>query len=289
MKPTLFTSKDRILEFGKGAAMNDQYGIQVMLTGDREKLQALVPPILKVPAFTKDGEREQGVVYIYIVNIRQPTFGPWYMEGGVGIMVDYQGVTGLHFLGLQLSGPGALMGMCTGREGSGLPKKLADRIHVERLGDHGHCYIERGGVRLVDVECDIGQYNTPLMHTLAGAQEGATQEKPIDTEGGCLLFRSAGGVMPQGMELIKYDSPTLFRQWDPMTAKVTFGSTVNDPWGEIPVDGVIGGGWMVSDNRVRSTDVLYRFPADECLDAMQYLYAGKFDQCLTEKEHQSSE
>ena len=284
MKPDLFTPKERILRFSDGAAMNHQYGIQVMCLGDREKLQALVPPILHVPAFQKDGDREQGVVYIYIVNIREPTFSPWYMEGGIGVMAEYKGRIGVHFLGLQLSGPGAFMGMCTGRAGSGLPKKLCERIHVERLGDTGHCFIERGGVRLLDVACEIGQYNMPMAGTLFGAQAGCTKETPVDTDGGCLLFKTKGFY--DSAELIYYDSPTLFRQWEPLTAKVTLASSVNDPWGEIPVDEVVGGGWMVSDNRVRAINVLYKYPPEETLDLLQYLYTGRFDQCLTEKEHQ---
>ena len=285
MKPSLFTPKERIAHFGNGFIMKDQYGVQLMCLGERERLQALVPPVFTVPVVKAEAGREFGAVYIYVVNIRQPTFSPWYMEGGVGVMVDYEGFSGIHFIGLQLSGPGALMGLCTGRDGSGLPKKLADRIRVERLGDRAHCFIERGGVRLLDVACDIGDYNQPLAKALLGGPEGCSPEHPIETETGCLLFRGSGGIL-RTLELIKYESPTVYRQWEPFSARVTLSSTVDDPWGEIPIDEVLGGGFMVSDNRVRSTSLLKSFSSAECMDLMQYLYTGKYDQCILEKEHQ---
>ena len=283
MLPDFFTPMDK-LSIIENAAMNNQYGIQVMCLGDREKLQALVPPPLTVPAFKKDGAREQGIVFLYIVNIREPTFAPWYMEGGVAVKVEYGGVSGFHFLGLQLSGPGALMGMSIGRDSAGLPKKLADRIRVERLGDTGRCYIERDGVRLLDVECEMGAYNQPLAQAIFGRRDGCSTENPIRAECCCLFFRNVG--VTERVEMILYDSPTIFRQWEPMTAKVTFASSVNDPWGEIPIDEVIGGGWMVSDNLVDSTRVLYTYPPEECGQTMQYLYTGKYDRCTLESQHQ---
>ena len=106
-------------------------------------------------------ENGETIFYAYVVNIREPTFAPWYMEGGIGLMVKLGDKTGIYFLGLQLSGPGALMGAFTGRESSGLPKKLCDRIAVNRTGNKGRCLIERKGVRLLDIELEIGQYNDP--------------------------------------------------------------------------------------------------------------------------------
>ena len=70
------------------------------------------------------------------------------MEGSIGLMARYEERVGLYFLNLQLSGPGALMAVFTGREGAGLPKKLCERMVVERTDTYGHCRIERNGVRI---------------------------------------------------------------------------------------------------------------------------------------------
>lgn len=281
MESKLVLSPQELMGFMSGGAMNHQYGIQVYFEVDSEKAQALLPPPLKVVP--------ESVGYVYIVNIREPSFGPWYMEGGVGIMAEAFGVRGLHFFGLQLSGPGALMGMCSGREGSGLPKKLADRIHVERLGDTGHCFIERDGVRLVDVELKMGQYNDPTaMAQFTAAQEGCTREKPLVSDGSCLLFRYAldNSIGFKDMRMTYYDSPTRFYQWDPATVKMTLASGPNDAWGEIPMKRVLGGGWMVSDNWVRSQRVVHEYTDEQAGGLMLYLFDGRYDRCILTHEHQ---
>ena len=279
MEHRIIVPKEQLQGFMRSGAMNHQYGIQVFLSVDKEKAQALLPPPLKVAG--------SGMGYIYIVNIREPTFAPWYMEGGIGIMAEFEGVVALHFLGLQLSGPGALMGMCSGREGSGLPKKLCERIRVERLGNRGRCFIERGGARLVDVELEMGQYNDPAMAGMAAAQEKCSREHPVTTEGGCLLFRHRLEETGFGdLKMTHYDSPTRFYSWEPATAKVALASTADDPWNDIPVTGVLGAGWMVSDNWVRGQRTLYTYPDSEVMDVMQYLFSGRYDRCTLCGEHQ---
>ena len=287
MEKSLFVPKERLAQFMSGASMNHQYGIQLYCTGDLEKLQALVPPQMKVMDLGLNPDKPQGMIYIYVVNIREPTFGPWYMEGGVGLMCEMNGKSGVHFLGLQLSGPGAIMGMLSGRESSGLPKKMCECIHVERVGDEGHCYIERGGVRILDVVCEVGKYNIPATaQALFQEQDSCTPEHFVDASGSCLLFkhRLAGGF--DALDVMYYDSPTLYKSWEPISAKVTLTSSADDPWGEIPVNTVLGGGWMVSDNRVNSCTTIYSYPKDEVMDAMQYLFTGRYDQCTLEKQHQ---
>lgn len=282
MKNTLVITEEQVQEFLKDGAMNNQYGMQAYFTIDEAKAQALLPPPLKLT--------NPGMGYLYIVNIREPSFGPWYMEGGIGIMAEYEGIVGLHFIGLMLSGPGALMGMCAGREGSGLPKKLCERILVERKGDFGRCLIERGGVPLIDVELKMGEYNQPIAGQLMEAQEESSREHPVVSEGGCLLFKhrlgSFGTSAFHEMELIHYDSPTRFYSWEPAKAQVTLGSTHDDPWGAIPLKEVIGAGWMVSDNWVRKQTTLHRYPDSEAGNVMRYLFSGRYDQSTLYHEHQ---
>lgn len=270
---------EQLGKFMSEVSMNHQYGIQVYFELDRARAQALLPPPLKL--------MEPGLGYLYIVDIREPTFAPWYMEGGIGIMAEYNGVTGLHFLGLQLSGPGALMGMFTGRDGSGLPKKLCDRIRVERFGNRGHCHIERGGVRLVDVDLDIGAYNDDMMSQIVGPLEASTPDSPIVSEGGCLLFRYHIGALGfERMQISHYDSPTRYKSWEPATAHVTLRSSADDPWGDLPVTRVLGAGWMVSDNWVKGQSMLHEYPDEAAADVMRYLFSGRYDRCTLSGMHQ---
>ncbi|MEA5074594.1 MAG: acetoacetate decarboxylase family protein [Eubacterium aggregans] len=279
MKPSLITPKEKLVSFMSEPAMNNQYGIQLFCLADQEKAQALLPPPLKVT--------DPALIYIYAVNIREPTFAPWYMEGGIGIMAEYKGRIGVHFIGLQLDGPGAFMGMLSGREGSGLPKKLCDRILVERIGDSGHCAIWRDGVPLLEVDLDIGCFNDPLMERLTGGVEKSLPTAPIVTEGNSFLFQYH--MSPSGFTdffMSHYDSPTRFLRYEPATAKVRLSSTINDPWGEIPIKQVVGAGWIVSDNWIRGITKIHQYTDSEATEIMPYLFTGRYDQCTLYRDHQ---
>ena len=281
MRASNITPLDKLRNFMKDGSMNNQYGIQFFAIAEPEKAARALPPPLELI------NPEAPVYYGYIVNIREPTFAPWYMEGGVGLMARYGETTGLYFLGLQLSGPGALMGAFSGREGSGLPKKLCERIVVEREGNWGHCMIQRKGVPLVDVTLRIGRYNDS---SFSSEQEGCTRKNPITTEGGCLLHKyQIGSDGFQNMNILFYDSPTTFYSWEPAEAEVTLRSSKDDAWGEVPITKVLGAGWMVSDNFVRGQHGLYQYPADETMRTMQYLFSGRYDQCTLTRDHQHYE
>jgi acetoacetate decarboxylase len=268
---------EKLAKLMDGAAMNSMEGLFLYGLTD-PSVKRLLPPPLELL------DPNNPMFYVYIVNIREPTFAPWYLEGGIGLMAKYQEQVGLYFLNLQLSGPGALMGAFTGREGSGLPKKLCERMIVERTGTYGHCAIERNGVRLIDVKMEIGQYNVP---TFKLEQENC-QNTPggILTEGGCLLHRYRLDNGFKDMEIIYYDSPARYYSWEPATATIELTSSIDDPWGEVPVVSVLGAAWGKSDNWVKSMSVIHRYPPEESALVMQYLYAGRYDQCLLCKEHQ---
>lgn len=85
------------------------------------------------------------------------------MEAGLELLCRYGETTGIYFLNIQLSGPGAPMGLCSGREFSGLPKKLCERILVERTDTWAHALIESKGRRIFEIEAELGAYNDPLM------------------------------------------------------------------------------------------------------------------------------
>ncbi len=276
-----FVPKEKIAGFMKEGAMNSQEGIFLYGITD-PKVKDLLPPPLELV------DPANPMFYVYIVNIREPTFAPWYMEGGIGLLAKYQDRVGVYFLSLQLSGPGALMGAFSGRESSGLPKKLCERIVVERVDDSAHCFIERKGVRLIDVELEIGKYNSPDFHTEAEAC--MTQKEPLVTGGGCLLHKYRIGMDGfKGMELLYYDSPSRYYSWEPASATIRLQSSIDDPWAEVPVVRSLGAGWAKSDNWVNSLTTLYKYKDGEALDAMQYLFSGRYDRCTLCQSHQRYE
>lgn len=274
--------REKIDTLMKGSAMNKMEGIVLLGIAD-PKVKDLIPPPLELT------DPENPVFYVHIVNIKEPTFSPWYMEGVIGIMTKFQDKVGCYFLNLQLSGPGAMMGTMIGRETSGLPKKLCERIVVERDGDYGHCFIERKGVRLIDVELDInGKYNDPNFHR---PQEAClTQNEPVMTYGACMLHTyhlSWEGF--SDLELVYYDSPTRYYSWEPANATVKLQSSLDDPWGEIPIKRILGAGWCVQDNWARAVTPLYKYGEQEGKEAMRYLITGRYDRCMLSKNHQHYE
>ena len=273
-----FLPLDDVKHFMNEAAMNNQEGVFLYAIAD-PGIKKLVPPPLKLV------DPKKPMIYLYIVNIREPSFGPWYMEGGIGVIAKYEDTVGLYFFNLQLCGPNALMGAFSGREASGLPKKLCDDIVVERVGDWGHCYIERGGVRLVDVELEIGSYN--VSDLVLGTEGASDIPEGIVLEGGCLLHRcSIGAEGFDTLDLSYYDSVMKYDTWEPATAKMTLQSSIDDPYGEIKIDSILGAGWATCDNWVRGNTVLYTYPKDTIDETMRYLLAGRFDRSTMVKHSQ---
>ena len=277
MKSSYFIPLEQMAHFMSGAAMNTQEGVYVFGVAD-PSVQKLLPPPLEL------ADTNNPMIYIYIVNIREPTFAPWYLEGGIGVMAKCGDKTGIYFFNLQLSGPGALMGAFTGREGSGLPKKLCERIFVERTGSSGHCFIERKGVRLVDVQLELGHYNNPEFSM--GMEDCAATPGGKISGGGCLLHKYSVNNGFQDMNIIYYNSPTRYYTWEPASAVVSLNSSVDDPYGQIPLRQVLGAAWSKCDNFVQDLSVIYRYPQEKTTEAMQYLFTGRYDQSLLGKTTQ---
>ncbi len=279
MNGSFFVPMETIATSDSAVALNSQEGVYLFGLTD-PSVQRLLPQPLTLE------NPDMPMFYAYIVCIREPTFAPWYMEGGIGVLAKYREHSGVYFFGLQLSGPGALMGMLTGREGGGLPKKLCEKIVVGRTGDSGHCYIERKGTRLMDIKLQMGEYNEPALRF---EQEGAGEiPGGITMEGGCLSHRYSREYARgySNMELLYYNSPTRYETWEKARATVALESSIDDPWAEIPLTKVLGAAWSKCDNSIKSVDSLYRYPDDAALDAMQYLFTGRYDSSVFCKQHQ---
>jgi hypothetical protein len=153
---SFFIPREQIHPFFNPGEMNNEEGLYLCWETDPAVARHVLPPPLKLL------DPEHPMVMVYVVNIREPTFGPWYMEAAMMLLCSYDQTAGVYMLNLQLSGPGAPTGMCSGREFSGLPKKLCERIVVERTDDCARAFIEAKGKRIFDVDVELGAYNDPL-------------------------------------------------------------------------------------------------------------------------------
>ncbi len=282
MQGSYFIPQEKMANFMQNAGMYSQEGIYLYGVMD-PGVKNLLPPPLELT------DPEHPLFYFYAVNIREPTFAPWYMEGGLGVLAKYGAYTGVYFFSLMLSGPGALMGAFTGREGSGLPKKLCERIVVERTDEHARCFIERNGVRLADVKLEMGQYN---QQGITFGAEGCETVPGgwLEPDGGCLLHRyHIGGDGIENMVLTHYSSPTRYYSWEPAAATIKLASSIDDPWGELQPTAVIGAAWSVCDNWVDASPEIYRYPQEDAMPTMRHLFTGRYDRSMLCKKHQHYE
>lgn len=268
-----FVPREQLRSFMNPGAMNNEEGLYLSWVTDPAAARRVLPPMFELL------DPEHSIAMVYVVNIREPTFAPWYMEGGLCLLCRYGDRVGVYFLNLQLSGPGAHMGLCSGRETAGLPKKMCERIVVERSGDWARAFIERKGRRIFSVEVELGSYNDPSMeHMHRGYGPG------YQGRGACFLFQYEGGQAPDGhmifprMRLVHYDSVTDYQTWEPGCIKsLTMEPSLDDPWAEIPVVRLLGAGYSVNSNWVAGITTLAEFEGNEADSLFSYLFAGRWD------------
>jgi acetoacetate decarboxylase len=277
-----FIPREQIYPFLNPGEMNNEEGLYLCWETDPAVARHVLPPPLTLldPAHP--------VVMVYVVNIREPTFAPWYMEGGIMLLSSYRETAGVYFLNLQLSGPGAAMGMCSGREFSGLPKKICERIVVERTDEHARAIIESKGRRIFDVEVEIGAYNDPLAEQFYKDAGPGRQ-----TRGSCLLFQYELGKAPDGhmtfpkMRLVNYDSATDYQSWEPACiTSITMEPSLDDPWAELSVVKPLGAAYSINSNRDVRISHLAQFEGDEADNLISYLLSGRWDRSTICAGHQ---
>jgi acetoacetate decarboxylase len=279
---SFFVPRERIYSFFNPGEMNSQEGLYLCWETDPAVARRILPPPLELL------DSDHPVVMVYVVNIREPTFAPWYMEGGIMLLSRYGDANGGYFLNLQLSGPGAVMGMCSGREGSGLPKKVCERIVVERNGEYARAWIERKGRRIFDAEVEIGSYNHPIAGQLYNDPEPAKQ-----TRGGCLLFQYDQELAPDGhavfprMRLLNYDSAMKYQSWETAEIKsIKMEPSADDPWAELSVVMPLGAAYSINSNYDVRTSFLAEFEGEEADGLISYLFSGRWDRSTISHGHQ---
>lgn len=276
-----FIPREQIYPLFNPGSMNNEEGLYISWETDPAVARRVLPPPLALL------DPEHAIVSVYVVNIREPTFAPWYMEGGIYLMCRYGEMAGAYFLNLQLSGPGAVMGLCSGRE-SGLPKKLCERIVVERTDDCARAIIESKGRRIFDAEVEIGAYNDPIMEQLNPNAKAGGQSR-----GSCFLFQYESDRAPAGhmrfpkMSLINYDSVTDYQSWEPACIQsIRMESSLDDPWAELAVVRPLGAAYSINSNWVPSISRMAKFEGEEADNLISYLFAGRWDRSTICAGHQ---
>lgn len=251
---------------GANAAwMNNCEGIYAAWEVDLETLEKLIPKPLK-PVMP--------YAIAYVIEAHNPTFSTAYKEAAImGLVTDGE-VVGNYCFGLLLTGSDNPV--TTGREEMGIPKKNADNIDIRRIGDKAYATVDRMGIRVLDIELDMGDYNSEVGAKLLG---GKTFNEYSD---GCSYFYkfdidqdSNCNVVFDNVRLLNIKMRRLFRQWDAASAQIKMTPSVNDPWAELAVKTPVGGAWGNFDLGILGCQKQVAVPETD--EVIPLLIAGRYD------------
>ncbi len=268
-----FIPREQIHAFMNPGAMNNQEGLYIYWETDPAAARRVLPPQLDLV------DPAHPIAMVYVVNIREPTFAPWYMEGGLSLLCRYGEIVGVYFLNLQLSGPGAQMGLCSGRESAGLPKKMCERIVVERNGDWAQRpHREKGPAYFLGRGGDGGVQRPPHGSHAQGLRAGISGKGRLPA---VPVRVRAGARWPRD---VPQDAPGPLRQRHRLPGLGAGlhqippdGAVPRRPVGRALVVKPLGAGYSINSNWVAGVTPLAEFEGDEADSLISYLFSGRWD------------
>lgn len=265
--PSFITAPDDMPNFGKISLMKNQEGVYLAYLTDPAAIVRILPPPLKpfsVP-----------VVTVSVCHVKEPTFADDYYEAILGVYCTYGKQLGLYPIGLVLGGPGAEMAVQCGRDNGSIPKKLGSEFVIRRNGEHITAQVCRRGTELVNIDLEVGEYNNAMTGMLYQFPEAGKKtygggfyfhlDREPDTEG---KSHFQNGALLQNLCEYNYHS------WEPGFASVELKSSIDDPWGELPIRTVIGGAYSSNDLMVHKLNLCEEIDADILAP---YLLTARYD------------
>ena len=265
--PSFLLTQEDMPNFGKISLMKNQEGIYLAYLTDPAAIAKVLPAPLKpfsVP-----------VVTVSVCHVKEPTFADDYYEAILGVYCTYGTQLGLYPIGLVLGGPGAEMAVQCGRDNGSIPKKLGSEFVIRRNGDHVTAQVCRRGTELVNMDLKIGEYNNAMTGMLYQFPEVGKK-----TYGGGFYFHldrepdKEGKSHFQNGALLQNLCEYNYHSWEPGFAKIELKSSIDDPWGELPVRTVIGGAYSCNDLMVHKLNLCEEIDAETLAP---YLLTARYD------------
>lgn len=217
----------RVREFPDARMMGVMFGADADLT------RSLLPPPLEQAAVPGG--------LLFIAEYGDTNLGPGYREAALFLRCRYQGAPGNYCLAMPIDSLPSRMH--NGRDIYGFPKKTA-RIHFEQTEGRAHGWVERGGVRFVELTIDLN---------------GELPDLPPG--GPTYLFKG----MPRADLQPGFDGPVLLvsqrteltpRRIQIGAADLRFQPSADDPWSELADLRVSLAFCIESSNRMLPGEVL---------------------------------
>ncbi|MFW9948707.1 MAG: acetoacetate decarboxylase family protein [Candidatus Thorarchaeota archaeon] len=204
-----------------------------------EIVKKLLPPPLKPVKYP--------LANVFIGDFPKTNWGLPYRESALFLRSQFNNVPGNYCLAMHLEGPGADMGMVSGRESYGFPKKGA-KVVFKLNGDKFEGWSERHGVRNLHLKARLnGKANTPDMEKIL-AETAAASGDAIAYN--FKYFREPGERMNFDYKPVLTSSITIYRPEVQILGEVeiTLDSSIHDPWAEIEVVRPLGALYLKGTN-----------------------------------------
>ena len=215
-----------------------------------EVSQRLLPPLLKPAAMPL------GVVFL--ANYPRTNFGVPYLESAIFLAADFNGEMGVYCLSMQVTDDMALI---LGRETFGYPKKMAN-IHMNRVRGEVEGWVERRGVRLLDVRARLtGNINEePAFGMMKASLESSTNTVVFNYK----YFPAPSGVgFDYNPRLVRQVVRSSHKSTEFGQAEVVLGFSDHDTWGEVEMVKVLGATYTVANITMQPGAVVGEVQQDE--------------------------
>ena len=265
--PSFISTPEDMPNFGKISLMKNQEGMYFAYLTDPKAIARILPQPLKpfsVP-----------VVTVSVCHVKEPTFADNYYEAILGVYCTYGTQLGLYPIGLVLGGTGAEMAVQCGRDNGSIPKKLGAEFVIRRNGDQVTAQVCRRGTELVNVDMKIGEYNNAMTGMLYQFPEAGKK-----TYGGGFYFHldrepdKEGKSHFQNGALLQNLCEYNYHSWEPGFVKAELKSSIDDPWGELPIRTIIGGAYSTNDLMVHKLNLCEELDAEMLAP---YLLTARYD------------
>ena len=207
--------------------------LAVMFTTKEEIVARLLPP----PLAPDDMPRGM----MFIAEYPETNLGPGYRESALFIGCKYEGEAGNYCLSMPIQSEESRL--ANGRDIFGFPKKAAT-IHYKEDGDTVTGWVERGGIRFVEIKAKLMAEMPQLPESGPNFLFKASPRIDLQPgfDGPVLLCRQKTDVVPQAIRV--------------GSAEVTLQASYQDPWAEVELVDVIVAAHLVTDNTMQPGKVL---------------------------------
>lgn len=236
------TQEDLERYYGLGVrVLSDARMLAVVFQTTPETQKRLLPPPLE-PADSPTG-------LMFVADYATTNLGPGYLEAALFLHCSFAGEAGSHCLSMPITNEAR---MHNGRDIFGFPKKLAD-VHLEREGQTARGWVERHGIRFVDIAAEL---------------TGTLPELPPQAPN--FLFKG----MPRADLQPGFDGPVFLvrQQTEVVAASVEIGAakvatlpSADDPWDDVEIVDTHAAIWLESENTLQPGAVVAEVDAEAYL------------------------